>query len=214
MNASGEKFSTGRIGSLLVSTSDLPLEQVKKHFIKEWNDFTAGSEQADDVTFVLVEINARYRELVDCRNRGFKLLSAGDHTGAIVELRKALDIDPSDEKTNLYIGECYLNTRAYAGAVRHLVEYLNRNEIDANVWCHLAEAHFNLENYQEAHRAAQKALQFRNRFARAMEILAMSFKKLERYREANQIWKRLLAMDSGNEIALREMEESDDDVVK
>jgi hypothetical protein len=47
-----------------------------------------------------------------------------------------------------------------------------------------------------------------------MEILAMSFKKLERYREANQIWKRLLAMDSGNEIALREMEESDDDVVK
>ena len=206
-NVDGEKYGLDRLKELLVDTMDLPLQEVREMLVEHWSLFVEGTAPADDATFILLEIDSSYRDLVQYREKGFKLLSRGEYDSAINELNRALEIDISDEKTHLYIGECYLNNKDYTKAVTHLQEYLFKNEIDANVWCHLAEAYYNMRDYPLAHRAAKKALQFRNRFTRALTVSGLSLKYLHQKKEAYQVWKRLLSIEPENETARREIEE-------
>ena len=213
-NTEGESFGSGRLKNILTETAHLSIGEVRDRIMKEWNGFTRGTEQSDDVTLVIVEIDPVYRDLVLFREKGFKLLSKGSYDEAVTELEKALAIDASDEKTHLYVGECYLNAGNYPRAVEHLKEYLGKNEIDANVWCHLAEAYLHLRNFSMAYQAAQKALQFRSNFVRALVVSGLSLKNLQKKKEAYVVWKKLLTIDPKHEMALQEIQHVQDEFGK
>ncbi len=204
-NKANESFGEKRLRRLLIETAGLPVESAKKRIVSEWEEFTMGKELIDDTTLLIVEIDPAYKNLVNYREEGFRFLVEGKIEDAIEVLKKALKIDMKDEKTHLYIGECYLKSRNYLKAIEHLKEYLANNEIDANVWFHLAQAYFNLGDYMMANETALKAAQLRNDSADVLIISGLSLRDMGQHKEAAKIWERLLAIEPNNELALSEL---------
>ena len=174
----------------------------------EWMEFTKGTMRKDDVTLMIIEIDPAYKDLVDYRERGFSHLLHDKYDAAIEELEKALEINSKDEKTHLYLGECYLKNEDYAKSVEHLNRFLKKNEVDANVWYHLSQAYYNLGDYDLALKTSQKAAQLRNYFIEAMIISGLSLKNLDRMAEAEKVWMKVLIYDENNETAKKEVEGS------
>ncbi|MCP4129897.1 MAG: SpoIIE family protein phosphatase [bacterium] len=204
-NKKEETFTIERLSELLLETANLPIKEAKEKIISEWEEFARGTEQSDDVSFVLIEIDPAYQKLVTHREQGFKYLAKKQFKEAIAELNEALKVESADKISHLYIGECYLQDGNYLKAVEHLSEHLLYNEIDANVWGHLAEAYFNLKNYTMADRTAQKAAQLRNNFVDALEISGLSLMKLGKIKDAVQLWKKILVINPAHERAKKEL---------
>ncbi len=200
-NTQMESFGMERLKKIFLETSFGSLEAVKEKIIHEILDFTGEKEQFDDITFVIIEIDPLYRYLFKYRDQGFKLLGDSKPTEAIEVLQKALDINPKDDTSHLYIGECYLQKKEYEKAVIHFQQYLNNNEYDANVWHHLGEAYFSLKDYDKSYRTSQKAIQLKNNFIDAMIVCAFSLQHLDRRGEAKEYWQKILQHEPENKIA-------------
>ncbi len=207
-----EAYGVQRLQKLFADTMDLSISESKERIMNDWRRFTQGIDQNDDVTLVIVEVDRKYRELVEYREKGFRYLSENRLDEAIDELEKALEINSRDEKSHLYAGECYLYKKDYIRAEKHLREYLSKNEIDANVWCHLAESYYYLRDYPQAYDTAQKALGFRKNFVRAMVVCGMSLRQLHRNNEAYQMFNRILTFDEKNRVAHREIKRLKDKI--
>ena len=205
-NRSGETFGDERLQRLLIETCYLKFDNARQRIVNEWKEFTRGTEQLDDVCFVLIEVDPGYRMLVTYREDGFQHLIRNRPAEAIQLLNKALEIDRNDDKTHLYLGECHLKSKNYLKAVEHLSRYLTNNEIDANVWFHLAQAYFNLGDYVMANKTALKAAQIRNESTDVLIISGLSLRDLGQHDEAEKIWKRLLSIEPENQLALFELE--------
>jgi serine phosphatase RsbU (regulator of sigma subunit) len=202
---SGEKFGETRLSRVFVETAALPFDEAMHEITRQWEEFVAATEASDDVTFLLVEIDAAYRKVAEHREQGFRLLNAGEYQEAISELEKALEINPLDEKTHLYIGECYMNYGNYPGVVTHLEAYLKNNDVDANVWHHLAKAYFILGDYNAAGRASRKATQLRVNHIEAHILYGLSMKNVGNHDEAERAWNRILRIDPENTVAKKEL---------
>lgn len=183
-NGDGENFAEERLKRLLVDSADMPLEEAKDFILKQWSLFRAGSDLADDVTLMLVEIDPEYRKLVQYREKGFEHLGRGELTEAIDQFNQALEINDRDEKTHLYIGECFLLQNEYAEAIVHLEEYLGNNEVDAKVWYHLALAYLRLGFHERAWKSSQKALQLRDGYVDAIHVAIEALETMGRIDEA------------------------------
>jgi len=205
-NSDDELFGTERLKKIFFETSDLPIEDVKERIVSAWEDFIKDTEQTDDTTLVIVEIDCAYKDLIEYRDKGFKLLFEKKYSEAIKNLNRALEINPDDEKSQLFIGECYLKEGEYSKSVEFLKQYLVNNEVDANVYCHLAEAYYELDEYESAYKTAHKSTQLRNDFVDAMKICGLSLIGMGRLDEAKDVWRKILAVDPENKIALEELE--------
>jgi len=205
-NGSNESFGEARFKNLIKDTADLPLQEAKDRIIAEWDSFTGQMPQTDDATMVIIEIDPAYSRLFEYRDRGFKLLSEKKFDEAIVELKQALEINGMDEKTHLYLGECYLKNGSFEKSVEHLQQYLKNNEVDANVWFHIADAYYKNGKYAMAYKSALMASQLRNSFTDALAVCGHSLMKLDNPAEAVKFWNRILAYDPGNRTAKSELE--------
>ena len=136
------------------------------------------------MTLVMIEIDPAYRDLVEYRDQAFKLMWHQHYQAAIPLLDQALAINPKDEQSHLFIGECYLKNGDYAKAVEHLEMYLKNNEFDANVWFNLAWAHYCLDDYAATLKYATRASNLKGNFIDAMMLTALSLKKTGERREA------------------------------
>jgi len=201
-----EKFGEERLKELFADTAGLSFNEAMAHITSSWKQYVRESEAVDDVTFLLIELDPRYREVAEHRERGYKLLGSGQYEEAISELQKALEVNPDDEKSHLYIGECYLNYGNYALVIEHLERYLKNNDVDANVWLHLAKAHFILGDYHASGRASLKSAQLRSDHIEAQVIFGLSMKKIGNADEAERAWKRVLRIDPHNKVARKELD--------
>jgi sigma-B regulation protein RsbU (phosphoserine phosphatase) len=206
-NKENMPFGDMRLKELLVSTHSLSVEDAKTNIADVWKAFFSGCGQYDDATLVMIEIDPAYRDLEESRERGFRLLWQRRYREAIGYLSDALAVNPNDEKSHLYIGECYLKNGEFSMAARHLKRYLMNNEIDANVWYHLAQAYFYNADYQEAYRSARKAANLRNDYVDALTICGLSMKNLGDAESAQRYWKRIIHLDREHKIARKELEE-------
>ena len=206
-NSAGQKFGDEALRRIVKETQDLPLDEAREAILYHWHDFIKATPLNDDVTFLIVEIDQAYRDLMDYREKGFRMLSKKMHTDAVTELLKALTINPRDEKTHLYLGECYLKTGEYEKSITHLLQYLKNNEVDANVWFHLSKAYFNQSEYEMALKTSQKAAQLRMNFSNAMIISAYSSRQLGMAGDAVKTLKRILTFDPANEVAINELQD-------
>jgi serine phosphatase RsbU (regulator of sigma subunit) len=205
-NRDGEIFGEKRLRLLFLQTSHQPVSDARKRIIDEWKKFTENREQTDDVSFLIIEIDPEYKNLIKYRDEGFRLLAMGKIKEAIDILELAVDIDGDDEKSHLYLGESYLKDRNYLKAVEHLNRYLKNNEIDANVWYHLAQAYFNLGNYTMANETALKAAKLRSDSADVLVLSGLSLRDLGLHQEAKKVWERLLLVEPNNQLAIMELE--------
>jgi len=200
-NIENEIFGNDRLIQLFIDTSELSIDESKDEIIRLWKEFSDGTEQSDDVTLVIIEIDPKYEKLVELREKGFYNLAHGDMNKAIEFLYGALEIDPHDEQSHLYIGECYLNIDDYFKSIDHLKLYLNNNEIDANVWYDLARAYFLTGQHELSVHASRKASYYRNGFVDAMLLRVRSLLKLSNRPDARNLLIKVLEIDPRNEEA-------------
>ena len=205
VDAGRARFGEDRLRNMLRDTAGLRFEAAMKEMVRQWEAFVGDSDPVDDVTMLLIEIDPHYKELAEHREKGFKLLTEGEYQEAISELEKALDINPMDEKSQLYIGECFLNYGNYPAAVRNLESYLKKNDVDANVWYHLAKAYFILGDYSASGKASQKSTQLRSDYIEAYILYGLSMKNSGNPIEAARTWKRILQIDPDNRVAVKEL---------
>jgi len=81
---------------------------------------------------------------------GIYYKSVGAYDQAIIELNKALDLDPSDGEAHNELGFNYLFLGDYANAVEHFKKYVSLRPGEANPLDSLAEAYFDMGNLDEA----------------------------------------------------------------
>lgn len=205
MNRNNEIFGEKRLRELFIQTSKMPVSDARKSIVNKWRSFIQDREQTDDVSFLIVEIDPAYENLIKYRDEGFRFLTIGKIKEAIEILKLAIEIDSNDEKCHLYLGESYLKDRNYIKAVEHLNIYLKNNEIDANVWYHLAQAYFNLGNYTMANETALKAAKLRSDSADVLVLSGLSLRDMGHNREAKKVWERLLCIEPNNQLALMEL---------
>jgi len=207
---SGEQYNEDRLKKLFAETADLPLEEARDRIIKSCEEFMAGAAQTDDMTILLIEIDPAYRDLIEYRELGFKLMWRRRYREAIELLDKALAINPGDEKSHLYLGECCLKSGNFKKAAEHLQYYLRNNEFDANVWCNLARAFYCVADAQNAYRSAMKAAGLKGNFIDALVVAGLSLRDMGDAIGARKMWEKILSIDPSNEIALIEMRMSKD----
>jgi serine phosphatase RsbU (regulator of sigma subunit) len=58
MNAASDCFGEGRLGEILVEHGDLPSEELRERILREIDAFVAGAPQHDDMTMILVKVEA------------------------------------------------------------------------------------------------------------------------------------------------------------
>ncbi|MBN2161123.1 MAG: SpoIIE family protein phosphatase [Spirochaetes bacterium] len=204
---SGETFGERRLERLIVETSSLPLDEAVERVSRACEEFGAGARQIDDMTLVMVEIDPAYRELIEYRDRGFQLMWRQRYRDAIGPLRRALEINANDEKSHLFIGECYLKNGDYEEAAGHLLKYLHNNEFDANVWYDLAWARFCLNDFAASLKYAIRANGLKVNFIDAQMLCGISMKKTGDRAGARRVFEKILAADPENEIAAKELRE-------
>jgi len=204
-NSRGAAFGERRLERLFVETASLSLEDARDLIVRECQEHIGDTPQSDDMTLVMVEIDPAYRDLVEYRDEAFKLMWHQHYQNAIPLLSKALAINPKDEQSHLFIGECYLKNGDYARAVEHLSLYVKNNEFDANVWFNLAWAHYCLDDYPATLKYASRATNLKGNFVDAMMLTALSLKKTGERREAQKVFEKVLSIDPDNDLAELEL---------
>jgi serine phosphatase RsbU (regulator of sigma subunit) len=206
-NGNGASFGENRLERLLIETAELQLEEARDRIIRECREFAEGTQQTDDMTLVIIEIDPAYRELVEYREQGFKLMWRQRYHEAIGLLEKALAINEADEKSHLFLGECCMKNGDYSKAVLHLQRYLVNNEFDANVWYNLAWAYYCLDDYTDTLKYATRASSLKGNFIDALMLCALSMKKMGDLNGAKKMFEKILASDPDNEMAEKELKE-------
>lgn len=206
-NMNGESFGENRLERLLIETAELQLEEARDRIMRECREFAEGRQQSDDMTLVMIEIDPAYSELVEYREQGFKLMWRQRYREAIDLLEKALAINETDEKSHLFLGECYMKNGDYSKAVLHLQTYLINNEFDANVWYNLAWAYYCLDDYAGTLKYGTRASSLKGNFIDALMLCALSLKKTGDRDGARRMFEKILASDPDNEMAEKELKE-------
>lgn len=201
----GKNFGEGSLRRLLADTRDISLERARDHIVEELRNFIGSATPVDDMSLVMVEIDPAYRQLVEYREQGFRLMWRRQYSEAVALLEKALAINPNDETSHLYIGECYLKDGEFLLAVEHLQHYLLKNEVDANVWYNLGRSQYCLGEFVSALKSSTMAISLRNNFVDAMILSGQCLKKKGDPEGARKLWERVLVIDSKNEIVSREL---------
>ncbi len=208
VNRDGVPFGERRLERLFTDTAPLPLEEARDRIVRECQEFVNGAPQADDKTLVLIEIDPAYRDLVEYRDKAFKLMWHQHYEDAIPLLSRALAINSKDEQSHLFIGECYLKAGDYPRAVEHLELYLENNEFDANVWYNLAWAHYCMDDFSGTIKYSSRASSLKGNFIDAMMLTGLSLKKTGEMKEARKIFEKILAIDPDNDMAELELRDT------
>ncbi len=207
VDRNGDPFGERRLERIFMDTASLPLEEARDRIVRVCRDHAEGVPRNDDMTMVLIEIDPAYRDLVELRDRAFKLMWNQHYQDAIPLLVKALAINSKDEQSHLYIGECYLKIGDYTRAVEHLELYLENNEFDANVWYNLAWAHYCMDDFAGTIKYSSRASNLKSNFIDAMMLTGLSLKKTGQRREAGKVFEKILAIDPDNDMAELELRE-------
>jgi len=204
-NSHGEEYGQARLRELFIETFPLPLDAAKNAIHEHWRTFIGETPVRDDVTFLLVEIDPAYRELLEYKNRGLEHLYHNRVNDAIAELKQALKIDNRDAKVHHLLGKCFFKERAYDEAITHLSYYTGTNAEDADAFNMLAAAHYNSKRYEDALAAARQACALRPNFKNALSTCALALMKIGKAEESKAVWEQILAIDPANSIAKAEL---------
>ena len=82
----------------------------------------------------------------------------GDYDNAVINLKKAIQLDPSSEKPHIQIAIVYFDLEKYADAVPHLEKAIGLNPKDPNPYAYLGRAYFKQQMYDEGVNAVRQKL--------------------------------------------------------
>lgn len=200
-NANDEQFGLSMLQRTLVDSRDMNIREARTHIIRTWEEFVSDTPIRDDVTFLLIEVDPAYQELINHRNRGLELMYNRNLDEAIVELRAAMSLGTADEQVHQLLARCHMQKGEFALAIEQLLLYLGLHSEDADTLYKLSAAYFNVKDYENASKCAQKACQLRKDFRGPLLVWARALEKLGKPGEAVPLLEKLLALDPENSSA-------------
>jgi sigma-B regulation protein RsbU (phosphoserine phosphatase) len=204
-NTGGEEFGTQRLEEVLVRTSDMAIDDVRQAIVDSWTGHTDHSQISDDVSFILLELDPSYSQLIVYRDRGLDLLNKRRPAEAIDEFNKALDINDSVPEIHLSLGRCYILEENYSMAVEHLKKFLKNRESDHVGWYLLGLSYYRQKEYNLAFQAASEASKLKQDYRNALKICALSMKRLGKAAAAAPFWENVLNIDPNDRHAQIEL---------
>jgi len=197
-NIDGEEFGTERVKNIIRETSKIDISESQKKIVEAWKVFTKGAEIKDDVSILVLEIDPKYKKLVEFKNSGLDYLYHNNFTQAIDAFKKAIEVDAKNADLQNLIGKTYYKNKNYSMATKYLTLYLGTKREDADAWCLLASSQFNTKKFIASERSSFEASQIRPNYKKALEIRGMSLVRLERYEDALPFLEQLLEIDPQN----------------
>jgi len=107
-----------------------------------------------------------------------------DPDRAIVEYKKALELNPDHWNAHNQIGYLYLDRKNYEKAIEHFQKYVSLNPNDANPLDSLAEAYYRMGRLDEAIAKYKEALKIKPDFFQTLRSLSYVFSLKENYAQA------------------------------
>ena len=202
----GMEFGIENLKSAIRSTRDLPIEEARGEIVTSWYGHVESAPIRDDVTFLLLEVDRRYRELLEYKNRGLELLYKNRGKEAVDSLNKALEIDSENTDLHELLARTYYRQGEYRMAANHYAEVAKSNSGDPEILSLLADSQYRCRRYSDAIESAAKACQVKGSNESALFIWAMCLKEMKKKEEAVKKFKQVLRINAQNSDALRELQ--------
>ncbi len=204
-NSGDQQFGIELLQQSLLDSRAMIIRDARAHIIRVWEKFVGETSIRDDVTFLLIEVDPAYQDLINHRNRGLELLYNGSLDEAIYELHMALRMGAADEKVHQLLARCHLQKGEFAPAIEHLKLYLGMHSEDADTLYKLSAAYYNIRDYENAVKCAHKACQLRQNFRAPLMVLWRALCRLDRSDEAIPVLEKTLSLDPENTAARAEL---------
>jgi sigma-B regulation protein RsbU (phosphoserine phosphatase) len=204
-NDKGDEFGIERLQEIIRRTKDLPLMDARAEVIAYWYSFTDGELVKDDVTFLILEVEKEYRELLEHKNLGLEYLYQDKRKEAIEEFKLALAIDITNIDLHYLLAKSYFKNGEFAKAADHFVEYINSNAEDADALWMLAESQCRCNRYAEAIETSKRTCQIRPASEQALLVWARALVGMRKTDEAKAILNQVLRINPQNSEAINEL---------
>jgi serine phosphatase RsbU (regulator of sigma subunit) len=204
-NAGDQQYGIELLQKSFLDSRAMSIKEARAYIIRTWEEFVGATSIRDDVTFLLIEVDPSYQDLINHRNRGLELLYNGSPDEAIGELRMALQMGAADEKVHHLLARCHLQKGEFALAIEQLKLYLGMHSEDADTLYKLSAAYYNVKDYENAAKCAQKACQLRQNFKAPLLVLSRALIRMQKEEEAVPVLEKILSLDPENSTAKAEL---------
>ena len=129
-------------------------------------------------------------------NRGVAYSDLGKHNEAILDYKKALEIDPYNADSYNNLGVSLLNKKEYSQALAEFNKTLRINPHYSQAYYYIAMIYGILDNHQEAIKFCKKTIQIDPNNAKAYALLCSAYGNIGNFTEAVQAGKKAIEFDS------------------
>jgi tetratricopeptide (TPR) repeat protein len=120
------------------------------------------------------------------------------YQAALVEWKKALEMDPSDAKAHINIGTALMETGQMDAAIVHLQKAIDLNPVNANAYSAMASAMARMGKAGDAVSYYEKSLQLRPDDAKLQNNLGLALAQTGHTAEAIPYYRKALELDPGS----------------
>lgn len=149
---------------------------------------------------------ARSRQALELNNRGLEQIKAGDYTGAIATLNRAIELNPALLQAYLNRGYAYAATNNHQSALANYNTAIQVNSSSADAYYFRGEEYLQLGNYQDALTDYNKAIELDPKRANAYLDRGFIYYELDNPKNAaDDFAKAAELLEDGGEPATREL---------
>jgi len=123
---------------------------------------------------------------------GKHYLHRGEYEQSIHHLRQALEVQPDDDETRVYLLEAYSKDKQPHRAIELLIDTITRNPADLQKYHQLAERYETLDQPEQAERAYTSMVEARPEESESHEALALVREKQTRWADALVHWENVI----------------------
>ncbi|MCB1191856.1 MAG: SpoIIE family protein phosphatase [Leptospiraceae bacterium] len=176
-------------------TREMNVEKSLEYIFEEYQTFTLGTERSDDITLLVLGLNAKIEEFELFKKNAIQYIEKKQYESACQELLRAYEILPRDLKITFLLGKTYVILKDYQAAIDYLTDYNSFKTYNAESHYLLGCCYFKQKNYGRAEEELKRAVSLNPDNIRAMYILAKTYYMEELKEQAVYTLNKILSID-------------------
>lgn len=194
-NDRGEQFQQEMLIELIKKTLDMNVEESRNFIMKEFREFSRGTDQGDDITLLAMGVSLRMGEFQKYKTIAEKYYSEKLYHLACDYMYKAKEIFPTDVNVLFQLGKYLAKERKYSEASKHLEEYNSLKTSNADSHLILGYCYYKMENFGKAETEFTRAMSMRTGNITAMFNISKVYQRQKEYEKAIEILQKILTFD-------------------
>jgi tetratricopeptide (TPR) repeat protein len=167
------------------------------HSTPSWSEPTLQTTQSgsqEEIIRLEKNINKNYRDIKSLNDLGIVHLKLGQYDEAIIQFKKALEIDPPYTLGPLFSGNIYTDAEVYQDKIKEFQKVIKMNREYARAHNYLGLAYLQQKNYLTAKHFLLESIKINPKYAKAhnnlgvlYEQLGETVKAIESYKMAHKV---------------------------